>query len=336
MTTRTRLYSITNRILEAPADAFGELFAASEDLYNFLVEITGLDTDQAQHRDQIVLNEGKAIGLTWAAMCIKDFMRTKKFMEGVLEAANSLRVKQNDRAIHIVYAGTGPFATLVLPLFARFAPGQLQCTLIEVNESSFTYLQKTITTLELQPYIRRTVKADATLYTLSATESTDIFISETMNLGLTKEPQVAIYMNMVPQLQKETIIIPQQVTLEAALIHPGKRNAFKMGLLEKDESTEIVSAVFELSKNMVNQTSFTQNGDRCIFPSITITIPAGNQGREFSILTTVIIHKSIALQTDQSAITLPLKLSTVEDPMTFGLSLWYETGPQPGIYFKKQ
>ena len=235
-----RLHSVTSRILDADKYAYGELFAACDELYKTLLQLTGIDTEENSNREHLSLESGNAIGLTWAAMCIKDLMRTKRFMDGIYEATAAKAEANPGRPVHILYAGTGPFATLVLPLTARFSSQQLQFTLLEVNENSYTCLQQLIKTLQIENYIHRLEKADAAKWTLPANEQVDIFISETMQQGLKNEPQVTICMNLVPQLQNNTIIIPEQITLIAALIDHQKKG------LENSEAVESENAVHNL------------------------------------------------------------------------------------------
>lgn len=115
---------------------------------------------------------------------------------------------------------------------ACFSSQQLQFTLLEVNENSYTCLQQLIKTLQFENYIHRLEKADAPKWTLPANEQVDLFISETMQQGLKNEPQVAICMNLANQLQNSTIIIPEQITLIAALIDHQKKG------LENSEAVE--------------------------------------------------------------------------------------------------
>ncbi len=333
MTPLSNLHSLTNRILDVPADGYGELFPACDELYQFLTGITSIDPGEASNREQLMLNSGKAIGLTWAAMCIKDLVRTKKFMDGAHNALNDALKKIPDRPVHILYAGTGPFASLVLPLMARFSPAQVQFSLLEVNERSHTCLQKLINDLDLGAYIRRIEKADASKWTINPSEQTDIFLSETMNLGLVKEPQVAIFMNMVPQLQTGTILIPEKINLEAALINAGKRMSYKLGTEDTDNSVYPLAPVFELSRETVlaNTIAFNHSKGVYDFPRTTVRVPAGMNGNELSILTTVTIYSTLSLQVDESPLTLPLKLTTIIDPAPAAIHLWYHTGENPGV-----
>jgi predicted RNA methylase len=335
MNSLPHLHSLTNRILDAEKNAYGDLFAATDELYKFLLKLTDIDAEEKTNKQKIDLDSGHAIGLTWAAMCIKDLQRTKRFMNGIYEAVTDTIKKNSSRPVHILYAGTGPFAALVLPLIARFSSEQLQFTLLEVNEHSFHCLQKLVAVLRLEPYIRQIEKADATLWKIDPEDPVDIFICETMNTGLTKEPQVAIFMNIVPQLKHEAIIIPGKIRLQAALIDPVKRMKYKMGEEKENSSVYVLGDLFELStENIIpHVTAFKKAGGSYKFAETTVVIPSEKvvTYSQFCVLTDISVYKSIQLLIDESPLTMPLKL--IEDVPAVRIKCHYETGENPGIQF---
>lgn len=335
MNSLTHLHSLTNRILNADKKAYGGLFATADELYKFLLNLTGTDADEKINKRKIDLDSGHAIGPTWAAMCIKDLQRTKKFMAGIYEAVADTIKKNSSHHVHILYAGTGPFAALVLPLIARFSSEQLQFTLLEVNEYSFHCLEKLIATLQLEPYIRQIEKADATLWKIDPEDPIDVFICETMNTGLAKEPQVAIFMNIVPQLKDEVIIIPGKIRLQAALIDPVKRMKYKMGKEKENSSVNVLGDLFELSREYISPhvNAFKTAGGTYKFPETTIIIPSEKviTYSQFSVLTHISVYNGIQLLIDESPLTMPLKL--IRDVSSVRIKCHYETGENPGIQF---
>ena len=64
-----------------------------------------------RNREDIHLANGKALGTSWAARCVDDIIRTKKFVAGVYQAVQKLLNEYPEKTVHILYAGTGPFAT---------------------------------------------------------------------------------------------------------------------------------------------------------------------------------------------------------------------------------
>jgi len=114
--------------------------------------------------------------------------------------------------VHVIYAGTGPFAALALPVMLRFAPEAVQFTLLEVNPWSFEKLQLVIRELGLGPHVKLAECCDATAWRVPD-ESVDIVISETMNRALQKEPQAGIMLNLSRQLDDSVIFIPESISV---------------------------------------------------------------------------------------------------------------------------
>ncbi|MEP6793639.1 MAG: hypothetical protein ABJB16_04885 [Saprospiraceae bacterium] len=336
MPTLSQIHSISNRILDAEINEYGELFSACDELYKTLLHINNLDSLDEKNREHLSLDSGEALGLTWAAMCIKDIMRTKRFMDGIYAAVTDILLIHPEKTIHILYAGTGPFATLVLPLTARFIPKQLQFTLLEVNETSFTSLQKLVTILHLEKYIHRLEKADATKWTLPANEHIDIFITEAMQQGLKSEPQVAICMNIVPQLSMETIMIPQQITLAAALLNEPER------MLEKSIPGRLIKSIYTLGTvfNLTKETILTlaksyqqSNEPEFTFPGKTLVIQA-DMVEHYPILyllTNIRIYKEVRLWIDESPLSMPLKLADLRKHLPGEIKFQYRSGKNPGM-----
>jgi hypothetical protein len=328
-------------IIETANDAYGDLFEACNDLYETLLNLTRLDPHLEIHRQNIPMNNGKALGLTWAAMCIKDIMRTKKFMAGITKATQACLMKTDKRPIHILYAGTGPFATLILPLIMQFTPGEVQFTLVEINPDSFQCLQTLIKKLDIGKYIYRLERADATQWRLPPNEHVDIFICETMTQGLRSEPQVAICLNIVPQLPNTCLIIPEEISLRAVLIDPKKRMANKLGLVLKDGKDEIVELgnVLALNANTIRELAASLNRDNGTYNSLPpVNIPVApaitKTHPELYVLADVTIYKQERLLTDESALSTPLKLKEVTDETT--IQLQYVLGKDPGVKIMNQ
>lgn len=337
----SQLHSIIFRILEADKNAYGELFTACDELYKALLQITGIDVTEDRNRENHLTDSGDAIGLTWAAMCIKDHNRTKRFMNGICKATGDVLKSNPGKPVHILYAGTGPFATLVLPLTAHFSEQQIQFTLLEVNESSFNCLQKLITTLCLEKYIRHIEQADATKWKLPSNKPVDIFICETMQQGLRKEPQVSLFMNIVPQLPSEAIIIPEQITLKAALIDLTLRMQQKLGNNSVGDPVHLLDNIFTLNKEtiLLNAATHLQAAENSrAFAETAMTIPVEATGSHpmLYLLTEIIIYKEERLLMDESPLTLPLKLAELNQQTSTKIKFQYHTGKNPGVQFSMQ
>ncbi|MBK9980946.1 MAG: hypothetical protein IPP15_00740 [Saprospiraceae bacterium] len=338
MLSLSHLQSITDRILDADDTAYGKLYAACDELYETLIKASRIDPREEKNKENQSLDSGAALGITWAAMCIKDIMRTKRFMNGVYAAVRDILLVHPEKTIHILYAGTGPFATLVLPLTARFSPEQIQLTLLEVNETSFNSLQNLVSILHLEKYIHRLEKADATKWKKPVNDQIDIFIVEAMQQGLKSEPHVAICMNIVPQLRPDTIMIPQQITLTAALLNEPKR------MQEKFESGSIISSihildpVFILNKETIlsrAESDAQRDVSDFTFQGKTIVIAADvvEDYPNLYLITDVLIYKEDCLLLDESPLSMPLKLADLRKELPTEIKFQYHIGSNPGIQF---
>ncbi len=334
----SHIHSITNRILDAKINAYAELFTACDELYTSLLRISDIDSLDEKNRGHLSLDSGAALGLTWAAMCIKDIIRTKRFMDGVYAAVNDILLMNPEKTIHILYTGTGPFATLILPLTARFNPQQIRFSLLEVNKGSHHALQNLISRLGLEEYIQRIENTDATMWKLPDDEQVDIFICETIRSGLQSEPQVAICMNIVPQLSAATIMIPQQIRLTAALINePGKiQEQFIAN--SASQSIYTLAEIFSLSKEnlLIHYASNHQKDEtQYQFQELKLAFEPEVVAKHpvLYVLTDIKIYKEERLLMDESPLTTPLKLMDLRLKPLTEIALQYRTGNNPGVQF---
>jgi hypothetical protein len=164
------------------------------------------DVDGSAGREHIRTLNGNAIGTFWAAKCIREIFRTQRFSRAlyssVLEA-----IGQNGRQIHVLYAGTGPFAALALPIMMMLKPEDVQFTFLEINPESIEILEQVIDLFDLHAYVKNIHQCDASLWDVPSS-GIDIVISETMSRALIAEPQVAIMLNLASQLPKEVVFLP--------------------------------------------------------------------------------------------------------------------------------
>ncbi len=333
MTPNLKLQNITNRLLDAGKYDYQELFNVSKEYYGFLVEVIDLDPDAEQNRlNRKYFDNGYAIGLTWAAMCIMDIMRTKKFVDGLLQAVCDVRKTNGNKPVHILYAGTGPFATLVLPLTARFKSDELQFTLLEVNEDSYNCVNKLFQTLNLEKYIYHSEQVDATKWQLQVGLDIDIFLSETMQRALKCEQQVSICMNIVPQLSLKALMIPENIVLKAALIHYEKQSP------EVEINSRVVNSIgtiFELNKETISKNTFAYNEAKgnYNFPPIILNIPKPftDKAATFNIVTEIAVHGDDIITLYQSGLTIPFQLKQFHDVLPEKLRFYYQIDENPGI-----
>ena len=143
-------------------------------------------------------------------------------------------------------------------------------------------------------------------------------------------------MNLVPQLQNNTIIIPEQITLIAALIDNQKRGLEKSENIEPENAVHNPETVFTISRETILQhvTAYLEaNENPYTFPSATVTIPqeVSNKFPVLYLLTEITIHNREKLLLNESPLTMPLKLVDLQKQATSELKFEYRTGKKPGI-----
>lgn len=144
-------------------------------------------------------------------LCLREEIRTKKFLLAIKNAIKELEQQQNQ--IHVLDAGCG--ALPILGLYAALCSDKVRCTCLELNPYSYQIAQTIIKNFNLENRIN-VLHQDARKYIVH--EKPNLLISETMYVGLFKEPLVQIMDNLVPQLVSNAITLPKKVIVKAALV----------------------------------------------------------------------------------------------------------------------
>ncbi|MCK4258004.1 MAG: hypothetical protein KAX49_03450 [Halanaerobiales bacterium] len=334
-TYKSELRMITEVLLKAE-DNFAELKEATDRLYELFINISDFKSDDDQNREDIYVSKGKAIAPKWAAMCIKEMLRTKRFIRGFYLGIRSVLKKFPNRPIHILYAGTGPFATLAIPLTTFFTSDEINFTFLEINQNSIKQLKKIIKAFEVGDYVQQIVQCDAVNYKVD--QPIQMIITETMQNALQKEPHVGITLNLVPQLDPEGILIPQNIKIEAALLDP-KRNMDRMMGLNNDSEIcyFLLKNIFELNKDVVEKYSINEEG-LYNFSNVEIDIPKEltEEYKELSLLTTIQIFEEEVLTHWQCSLNLPQKIldfDLIKESVN-RVSFQYQMSEKPGFKFE--
>lgn len=323
-----QLHSITNEFLQLGEYDYSPLRRVANELFRFLATISEINPDESGYNPHTILPTGKALNTEEAAFCIRDIQRTKRFIDGIAAAVKDQRQKFPDRPIHILYAGTGPFATLLLPLTGLYSSHEMKWTLLEAHTPTFDHLQRNIEILELEDYIDSIHHVDASTWQIPTGSSFDILISETMQKALIREPQVAIWKNLLPQVNDQCIIIPQQVVLELAWVDFKKRMQQKTGNAA-DLSSPIypIATIFDLNREMI-----LSSKDE--FTPVHIQVTPSPTEASLFITTRITVYNQFILKMDECGLTLPLEvrdLPAITAPVE--VECFYEVGTEPGIKF---
>lgn len=328
------LKKIATIFLEEEID-FSSLSNAISEYKTLLAALSNINLDADEARTNIHFENGKALGTTWAAMCVDDLIRTKRFIKGINTAILSVQAKNNE-PVHILYAGTGPYAALILPLLTLFSENEVQLSLLEINKASFDNMLSVMTALGFTKFIHTAEQADASVYKINNPSIINIMVTETMQHALVKEQQVPITINLMNQLGNDTILIPQNITLELALMDSGKFSAHLLNNSQADYY-KIVGKLFEL--NAETSRKFVKKSDEQItFPEkiFELNTEKLEDFDRLAIFTKIQVFENDHITINESGLTIPLTIDSIAHQKKNGFStrLWYEISNEPGIRFE--
>ena len=217
---RKQLERVTEAFLQ-PIPNIADAIRNTEDYYALLKQAASFDAQSEGSHNDIMLPSGKAIAPVWAAHCVRDVRRTRVFIRGIIQAVYAALKQFPDQPLQLFYVGPGPFAPLVLPLTTLFTPEDIQFTLLEINPRSISLLQNTIRAFGIENYIAAIEQTDAATYQVAS--PMHVLVVETMQETLKQEPQVAVTLNLAPQIVPGGFLIPESISVAPGLID-GKRH----------------------------------------------------------------------------------------------------------------
>lgn len=219
---------LSTQVIEADSE---QLTTHSSDILqwveqlNLLTNIDEQKTSETQN-DGTLTQAGKACSITTAMRCAKEARRTMVFWRAAYQAISEQL--QRKPQVRILYAGTGPFGTILLPILHFFKPEQVKVHLLDLHQESIDCLHQVINDLQLSDFIESVACANA--LTWQSEHQFDVLISETMKAVLEQEPQVSIYAHLEPFLAKDGALVPQSIDLSATLTrHSDKQADIKLG-----------------------------------------------------------------------------------------------------------
>jgi hypothetical protein len=298
------------------------LRAAATQLYSLCSSVTGID-ESSIHTDDLTekrLPNGNALSPKDAARCVLDYRRTSKFLRGIHAAIVEAQNRFPNTAIEILYAGCGPFAPLAVPLTSRFSSGEIQFTLLDIHKRSLDGAQRIFQAFGLTGFVRDYIHADATSYVHH--RPCDVIITETMQRALEKEPQVAITLNLAPQLRQGGIFIPEKICVHACFYNPTSESQ-ELNMARID-----LGPILELTAEDLHALS-----DEVCLPAVVLDIPGeADKSLGLMLLTTVKVFESVVLGECESGITSPFILHDFSwTKGGAGIEFIYFLGPEPGF-----
>jgi hypothetical protein len=319
---RAQLRAFADVIL---ADSYhpGELRQTLLAFEAWLIRLTQLDIDSDRCRRNIEATDGVALGPTWAALCVEDIARTRQFIRGTYQAVQARRSANGGLAVHLFYAGCGPFATLVLPLLAHFSEQQLRLSLVEINPISVACVQRLFSRLNLQGFLEDVLHADAMHMKIAKPHGIDIVLSETMQRTLKNECQVQIMSNLMPQLPEHVLMLPERITLTLA------QTDFSKAKADSDDMRpmEKLGTLFDFTRATIDCATWHQPNDQRLLVTEGITIVVPHEHIQLYVLTSIVIYGDAKLELNDSGLStaeqlaLPITLRRTKD--NFGLDLGF-------------
>lgn len=305
-----KLRQITDEILFSKE--LSELYKTCNELYDLFAEVIQIES-LAEIKTETILPNGKAISPDDAARCVIDFARTTQFLRGIYQAILHLQKNFPDEEIEILYAGCGPFATLAIPLCTKFSSETLKFTLIDIHQISLDSAQKLFQKFSLENFVKEFIKTDAC--TFQTNKKFHLIISETMQKSLEKEPQVAITLNLAPQLHEKGIFIPQKISVDVCVTDLNKE-------FTSERKHDKLATILELTK------------DTKKFQKVIVKIPDNNL--DVILATSIKIFESFSLDVYDSGLTYPTILFDLKS--RFGetqVEFEYKLGEHPQFIYEK-
>lgn len=225
----------------------------------------------------ITLDGGIALSSQHAIDCLHDVIRTTRFIKGVYLGILDAQKKFPNTQLEIVYAGSGPAATLIIPLLHLFKENELSITILDVNETSINSVNAIVDYLGFSNFFGNILLQDAITYTHPKGNPLHMVISETMDKGLTVEPQVRITQNLAAQLHPEGILIPEEIRVTHAYSFFSKQYYFDIyqDNIPKDRTVKTVGDrhLFSIDKNISEIPHFTFESDFIRKPETFVEAP---------------------------------------------------------------
>lgn len=332
MNNRELLLQIASVYLDENLD-YSQLMDATQSYKKLLETVSGTDLNTDTGRKHLSNTSGIAIGTYWAALCLDDFMRTRQFIRGIHVAIEEKLQRQG--TLHIMYAGTGPYATLLLPLIFKYPKERIRYTFMEINSFTYNIMQTVLTGVGLEDYTIETVLTDACTYVIEDDNKPDIIISETMQNALANEHQVPIFFNLMHQAKADTIFIPEKIEIYLGLKQSG------VPLLELTKvHYHRVKKILEVSKeamfSLLQNPNALKEGQPFGEEQTTIELQDQQGCNELLLLTEIQVYKQERIEIKQSGLTLP-KVMQYNLPIaaqTFTVTSRYKIGEKPTLEYE--
>lgn len=267
-------------------------------------------------RTDVKTQYGNAIGTFWAARCVREVFRTQRFSRGLYSSILK-KIGQGKKPVHVLYAGTGPFATLALPIMMMLKPEEVQFTCLEINPESIDKLKQVIEFFGLGAYIKSIKQCDAALWEVD-NKTIDIVISETMNRALITEPQVAIMLNLASQLSTDVIFLPEEIKVSVSKMN------------RKERKPESIKELINFNRSFMQTIIQNSVNREWVFPQQNVQVTISEE-EQLYYLTEIKVNDGNTLHYNESSLNLLEKIKTHKKHGSLNLNFKYSVVGKPGF-----
>jgi len=321
-----RLRELTARLLDVAASQ-EELTQTCADLHAWFVQTVPL---QVLADVPMQLPGGLALAPGAAAQCIFDTLRTVRFVRGVALALDEARRRFPHEAIEVVYAGSGPYAPLLLPLLSLRPLHDVRLTLLDCHQPAIDSLHVLLARLGLESAVQ-VVHCDAACYTHE--RPIHLVVTETLQRALAREPFLPIVRNLRGQLAPSGLLVPERVTVGAALVDAAAEQRSWIDPAQPRQH-EYLGLVFEVT--LAGEHPLVDASGRSQAVSITLPDWHSDGERWLALITRIDVFGDQFLGDNESGLTVPEILWPLA-PVRTGdvIRFQYVLDSNPGVRSKR-
>ncbi|MFK7977018.1 MAG: hypothetical protein AB8C02_12830 [Halioglobus sp.] len=330
------LESISNTILDETSSPEA-LRAALDAFVSQCSAVTDIEPNPSfdAWAEDSLLENGVAINPQAAAHCAVDYQRSVIFIRGVYAAINALESRAFDIPLEILYAGCGPFATLLLPLLSKFSVGALNLHFLDIHQRSLDSVECLLTHFGYSSGAVQLIQGDACTY--QHTGRLHLVVAETMQKSLEQEPQFAVTANLASQLHTSGVFIPQRIEVELCLCNLAREEAVQ-GQNKRHSLAMLCTLSAETAFEAIQQAKASANNGAPQLEPITVVIPTLPDIAQLdaALFTRICVFEQYCLRDYEAQITLPLKCHEML-PLAGGeqYQVSYQLGSYPKFMFSK-
>lgn len=320
-------------VLRDQAAPAGERLQAAWDLHEMLCAVVAVtDNGDCAPNTPDLQDTGSPHGVALspydAALCLREYLRTAVFAEGVRQAIQSAQAQFPNQRLRVLYAGTGPLATLATLQLGYFAADEVGFTLLDMHERSTAATKVLYSAMGATAYVDDWVTADAT--TFSPDHRYHVIIAEVMQRALVKEPQVQVTRHLAQFLEPGGHFVPEAVQLDLTLVDPARQfDSQRQSVYEGC----VVGQAFELTAQ--SALALQPKGGYVALGDLSIPQGIGTNPAALAITTTIITFGDQVLRDGDCSLNITCmadvpRTPRVGDQLRYG----YRLGTNPGLEFE--